>query len=220
MVDETHPNPATVAQDQRMDLILQETIHRGSNDLQMIIALLAMQARRAETSEARDALSDAMNRISVLAHARKDMSRNRPASLASALGQVCAALQLQAELQSITINLNVEEEAVTLTPSQITTLALVANELITNAIKHAFEEDKGGSITISRSDAGNGCVAIYIDDDGIPFPDPKDPDRDGLGLDLSKRLMASIGGIFISPHPGSKIFELRLPVGSSCKSIS
>ena len=50
-----------------------------------------------------------------------------------------------------------------------------------------------------------------VDDDGLPFPDAEHPSKDGLGLGLAKRLMASIGGLFIPPRPGAKIFELRVP---------
>jgi two-component sensor histidine kinase len=90
-------------------------------------------------------------------------------------------------------------------------LALVVNELATNAIKHAYEDDKSGYISVTQSTNGNGGVTVLVDDDGLPFPDPKNPSRDGLGLEIARRLMAAIGGLFIPPTAGSKIFELRLP---------
>ena len=215
MAGEAHLVSAGQAQAQRTDLLLQETIHRGSNDLQMIVGLLTLQSRRAKDPEARQALDDAVDRISVLARARADMSQSRPQSLETALKQVCTALQSQAELRSIDIILDVEKETVGLSAPQITALALVVNELSTNAIKHAFEEDKGGHITVKQSTDASGCISVHIDDDGLPFPDPKHPGTDGLGLGLSKRLMASIGGLFIAPRPGSKVFELRVPSASN-----
>jgi two-component sensor histidine kinase len=196
------------------DLLLQETIHRGGNDLQMIVGLLALQSRRVRSPEARQALSDAMERVSVLARARRDLGRDRQPSLSTALRHVCTALQSQAEPRSILIALNVERESDGLAPMQITTLALVVNELATNAIKHGYEEGTSGQILITQSSDAAGGVRVLVDDDGLPFPDPKDPSRDGLGLEIARRLMASIGGLFIPPQPGMKIFELRVPIGA------
>lgn len=201
--------PAGVA-----DLLLQETIHRGSNDLQMIVGLLALQSRRVQSPEARQALTDVMERVAVLARARRDLGRDRQPSLSAALRHVCTALQSQAEPRSILIALNVEGETTALSAMQVTTLALVVNELATNAIKHGYEEGKSGHILVTQSIDAAGGVTVLVDDDGLPFPDPRDPARDGLGLEIARRLMASVDGLFIPPMPGSKIFELRVPVGT------
>ncbi|WP_443019564.1 ATP-binding protein [Sphingomonas phyllosphaerae] len=92
-----------------------------------------------------------------------------------------------------------------------TTLALVVNELTTNAIKHAFREGGSGIIRVMISRTGAGDLVIIVEDDGVPFAGAVDSNT-GLGMGLSKRLMASIGGLFIPPPPGSKAFELRMPI--------
>ncbi|MEG8040209.1 sensor histidine kinase [Sphingomonas sp. LR60] len=193
------------------ELLLQKINHRAGNDLQMIVGLLALQSRRVTSAEAKQALTDTMERVAILAAARRELGTSRRPSLATALQHVCTALRSQAEPRSISITLKVEDDSAELTPSQITTLALVVNELATNAIKHAYEDDKSGYISITQSTDGTGGVTVLVDDDGLPFPDPKNPSRDGLGLEIAKRLMAAIGGLFIPPTAGSKIFELRLP---------
>jgi two-component sensor histidine kinase len=55
---------------QSADLLLRETNHRSCNDLQMDVGLLGVQSRRATTAEVREALSDAQQRVAVLARAR------------------------------------------------------------------------------------------------------------------------------------------------------
>jgi two-component sensor histidine kinase len=195
------------------DLLLRETNHRASNDLQLVVSLLGLQSRRAASPEVRQALSDAMERVSILARSRSAMHRERQVSLEAALRQVCEALHAQAEPRGILISLQSGHEVHGLSPHQITTLALVVNELATNAIKHAFEEGKAGHIRVTISRNGNRGVTIIVDDDGLPFPEAGD-DRDGLGLGLAKRLMASIGGLLIMPPKGLKVFELRVPVES------
>lgn len=197
--------------DQRNDLLLRETNHRCSNDLQLVVSLLALQSRRAANPEARQALTDAMERVSILARARRMMHREPHQGLQASLRQVCEALQGQAEPRSILICLKADHGEPRLEPSCITTVALVVNELATNAIKHAFEEGKPGHVKVSVVENGGHDVTILVDDDGIPFPDSK---GEGLGLGLAKRLMASIGGMLIPPRSGTKIFELRVPVKS------
>ncbi len=196
------------------DLLLRETNHRCSNDLQMVVSLLALQSRRAETPEARQALTDVMERVSILARARSALSQDRQPSIGGALRQVCEALHAQAEPRSILISMQVEQEVHGLSPHQITTLALVVNELATNAIKHAFEEGKSGHIRITAGGSPGREVTIMVDDDGLPFPEATSRSGDGLGLGLVKRLVASIGGLFIPPPPGSKVFEIRVAVQS------
>ncbi|TPG15794.1 sensor histidine kinase [Sphingomonas koreensis] len=193
------------------DLLLRETNHRCSNDLQLVVSLLALQSRRATSPEACEALNDAMERVAVLARARSTLNRDRHLTLQGALRQVCEALHAQAEPRSILVSLKVAQEVEGLSSTHITTLALVVNELATNAIKHAYEEGKTGQIQITLGRNAGNDVTVTVDDDGLPFPDPKYATGDGLGLGLVKRLMASIDGLFIMPSPGTKAFELRVP---------
>jgi two-component sensor histidine kinase len=189
------------------DLLLRETNHRCSNDLQLVVSLLALQSRRAANPEVRAALADAMERVSVLAHARRALHQERPVTLEVALRQVCDALHAQAEPRSILVSLEAVHDVQSLTANHITTVTLVVNELATNAIKHAFEEGKAGHIRVTIT-GKRGETIILVDDDGLPFPEPG---GNGLGMGIAKRLMASIGGLFIPPAPGTKLFELRVP---------
>jgi two-component sensor histidine kinase len=193
------------------DLLLRETNHRCSNDLQLVVSLLALQSRRAASVETREALSDAMERVSVLARSRAALNHQSQHSLGAALLQTCEALHAQCEPRSILLSLELATEGRTLSPSQITTLAFVVNELATNAIKHAFEVDVPGHISIKAHERDARSIVVIVDDDGLPFPE-LEGDGTGLGLGLIKRLVASIDGVFISPPPGTKTFEIRLPL--------
>ena len=207
------PSPGLRHSVQGDDLLLRETNHRCSNDLQLVVSLLGLQSRRAASPEVRQALAEAMERVAILARARSTMHRERPPTLAAAVRQVCEALQAQAEPRSILISLEATHDVHGFSATQITTLALVVNELATNAIKHAFDEGGSGHIRVSLGRNGGRDVTVIVDDDGRPFPESAS-NGDGLGMGLSRRLMASIGGLFIPPATGSKAFELRVPVAS------
>jgi two-component sensor histidine kinase len=208
----TSPSPRQPAQSD--DLLLRETNHRCSNDLQLVVSLLALQSRRVTSPEAREALTDATSRVGVLARSRAELSQQRQASLQTALRQVCEALHSLAETRSILISLQAEQDVQGLTSNHVATLALVVNELATNAIKHAFEEGKAGHISISVRQNGRREAVIIVDDDGLPFPDPTGSKDGGMGLGLVKRLVASVDGLLIPPSSGTKRFEIRVPVQS------
>lgn len=204
--------PTPVVRDD--DLLLRETHHRCSNDLQLVIGLLELQSRRSGSDEARDALGEAAQRVAVLARARNALNRNRQPSLEAALQQVCEALQVHAEPRSILVSTHVESDVRDLSPAQTSTIALVVNELATNAIKHAFD-GTGGHVRIKIGAKPGRDLTITVDDDGRPLRDAPPLAGSGLGLGLVRRMMASIGGLLIPPPPGSKTFELRVPIATA-----
>lgn len=161
-------------------------------------------------------LNDAVDRVSILARARRALDQNSPGSLDEALMRVCEALQSHAEPRSILISLTTEASPRGLSSQQIVTAALAVNELATNAIKHAFEEGKGGHVQITAREQSQ-QVVILVDDDGLPFPelDTGKSKDGGLGLGIVRRLVASAGGLVIAPTSGRKVFELRLPINAS-----
>jgi len=205
-----HSSPVSRSPLAADDLLLRETNHRCSNDLQLVVSLLALQSQRVKSAEAREALTDAMERVSVLARSRAALHQQVQHGLGAALRQVCDALHSQAEPRSILVSLELEADGQTLSPSQVTTLALVVNELATNAIKHAFEAGKAGHISIKAYERDERMTVIIVDDDGLPFPEPGKKSG-GLGLGLVKRLVESTGGLLILPPPGGKEFEIRIP---------
>jgi two-component sensor histidine kinase len=71
-------------------------------------------------------------------------------------------------------------EGTGLSPNQVAALALVVNELATNAIKHAYEEGKSGQITITVGRNASNDVTVVVNDEGLPFPDLRYSAGDGL----------------------------------------
>ena len=194
------------------ELLLRELTHRCANDLQLVVSMLELQARSTASDEARRELMEATNRVMILAHCRSALQRQETQNLDTALRQVCEALQSQAELMGVLIRLRTQAIAAPLSESQITVLALAVNELMTNALKHAFAERATGTVTVSVADGG-GQVVVTVDDDGLPFPPTADTGLrrpGGLGLGLVGRLLASVGAMIIPPRAGSKLFEIRL----------
>src|SRR5690606_3746285 len=136
--------------------------------LQLVVSLLTLQARRAASAEARQALRDAADRVLVLAQARA-RAREHQLALEGAPQQVCVALHTHAEPHALLTSLEVAADTDGLSAVEITTLALVVNELVTNAVKHAFGSAAGGRVSVGGCNEGEGTLLLPIDDDGAAF---------------------------------------------------
>jgi two-component sensor histidine kinase len=194
------------------ELLLRETNHRCHNDLQLVVGLLRLQGRSAKSEDARRTLEDVADRVAVLARSRAALSAQAALSLEAALESVCRALRVHADPRGIVIALDLTEPADWLPSANVTHLALIVNELATNALKHAFNGAPGGRIDIivGKSDARD--VVISVDDDGEPMRDPGPMPATGTGLMLVRRLIASMGGSLVPPRGAAKRFELRVPI--------
>lgn len=206
MSDLLSPGP-----EEHATLLLRETNHRCANDLQLVVSLLALQSRQAESAETRDALKEAASRVAVLARARTGLSREDQPDLGAALREVCEALHSQAEPRGIVISVKTARDVPKLAPERITTMALAVNELATNAIKHAFHERADGriSVELDRQDALK-VVVVSVEDDGLPLCIDASAHGTGMGLGLVARLVNSVGGTFSLPKSGSKRFEIKM----------
>lgn len=196
-------------------LAYQELHHRCSNDLQMIVALLHLEARRCECEIARELMMETANRVQVLAAARMALAEPGRMTINAILGRTCAALQAMAEARGVMVKLELHEPVPVLTEGASLAAAVAVNELATNCLKHAFAEDTGGKVTIVVQLTAPDCLSITVDDDGAAFPEStQNPKRSGsgLGLTLARRTLATQDGLLIAPESGSKQFTIRMPV--------
>lgn len=192
------------------DLQLRESNHRWLNDLQLITSMLSLQAKRAQSNEVREALRDIADRVSILARSRASLQNPRYQSLDDALRQICEALQSQASARGIIMSLDVQQPIPRLSHDNVTTLALIVNELATNAIKHAFLDRESGRVKVAVKQQDERYMLITVEDDGIPFRTAGEIEREGFGMSLVRKLVESIDGIVIRLD-NSKCYQIRVP---------
>jgi len=194
---------------QQRDLLLTELGHRVKNDLQRLAALLRMQAREGPP-EAAAALYGAIDRLRVVARVHERLQGGEAflavdsgrffQELVADLGETLAGLR--------PIGLFVEAEAHRLPLSQVSGAGLVANELITNALKHAFPGNRSGTIRVTfRREKEDYVLCVSDDGSGMAgaTPSAAGPHASGgLGQQLVRGLAAQIGGrIEIQAVPGA-----------------
>jgi hypothetical protein len=130
----------------------------------------------------------------------------------SLIREKCEALGGQIDERGIAIHLSVEGRAGPMAERSCDVLLMAVDELVTNAIKHAFPGD-GGTIAVAV-ECDQDVVRVKVQDDGMPIS-PADMAQPGRGLDLVARLMAGTRGKLIMPQTEAKTFMIELPVGDS-----
>lgn len=219
---------ATAAAERGKDLMLRELSHRLRNDLQTLVSLLEMQvASQPRGSAAREALSAAAARTGIVARAHARLARRGEADAAvrtgEFLGGLCDDLR-DAHLGGGVrpgVRLLAEVEDHPLALARAVPLGLVANELATNALKHAFPAGRAGTVRVRFGRRGADDYALEVEDDGVglPAPDSRPPPGNrggGQGAAIARALARRVGGdLSCGPGPGGvgTLCGLRFPVG-------
>lgn len=174
------------------DVLLEELEHRIANSLQIIASIILMKARNVQSEETRIHLQDAHNRVMSVAAVQKQLHASRgggPIAIEPYLSRLCESLASSMIGDSRPIKLKVVCEGGTATARQAESIGLVVTELVMNALKHAFPNEKTeGVITISYELAGTNWM-LSVADNGIGRPDGTFAQpKTGLGTGIIKAL--------------------------------
>lgn len=171
--------------------VIKEIHHRVKNNLQTIASLLRMQMRRTTSDEARDVLNESLNRILSISLVHETLSHHDEENIdISDVAQKLLGL-LAHSLVSKDCHVETKFSGDTLpTPSDAaTSLALVLNELITNAIIHGFEGRREGLLAVTiRRDGPDGVIIVCDDGVGMSHA-PVDTGRKHLGMAIVRTLI-------------------------------
>jgi len=179
------------------DATIREIHHRVKNNLATVAALLRLQSRRVEAPEARDALTEAMRRVTTISMVHEFLSQtlDEQVDLDEMLNRT---LRLTADVASTKTTINtVQRGSFGPIPAEhATALALVLTELVTNAVEHAFSDGReSGNIWIEVAREGQN-LRVSIVDDGVGLGG-KDVETlgqradSGLGTQIVRTLVAN-----------------------------
>ncbi|RZK83006.1 MAG: PAS domain-containing protein, partial [Methylobacterium sp.] len=197
-------------------MLVHEVDHRVKNNLQMIASLLTMQTRAIADPTAREAMKTMLTRIEALGTVHKrlyqsqDVQRFDVAEFAREL-----ASDLARGSGRTGIRLHFDLEAVEVPVEKAPPIALIMNELITNALKHTFPGEAPGRLSIVVKPDGD-HFGIGIIDDGVGMPGEVLSHRsfgkrliESLARQLNARIAWHPAGT--GPRPGTRI-DIRLPL--------
>lgn len=179
--------------------LLQEMHHRVRNNLQTISALLAMQLRRVEPqSQGAKALRESAARIQSIAAIHNLLSREDVGvtTVTAVTRQVVESAQATLVTSDAPVRFAIRGDEVRVGSRDATVLALVINELISNALTHGLAAE-GGRVEIEAT-VSDSLVTVEVRDDGpLHPPAPRSTHSSGLGLQIIETLVnEDLGGNF------------------------
>jgi two-component sensor histidine kinase len=192
--------------------LFREVHHRVRNNLQIISSLVRMKLRQTRSDDIRQNYADILGRVDAIAlvhdalYASDELSR---VPIAQYLDRLCASLvQLRRDQDRVTIRVDTQDADIGL--DQAVTLGLVTTELVTNALKHAFPDDRTGQITV-RFGCQDGTCTLTVSDDGIGMDAPSSDPRSRSGLRLVSSLALQLGATMHEATGPGTTFSLNFP---------
>lgn len=188
--------------------LLREAQHRFKNNLQVIASTLILEQQRAAGEEARQALEHVMARVMAISLAQDQLVLRQGSSVA--LAGYLAALAGAFGHQHDWLLVETDLAELDLPVDRATPLGLVVNEMMTNAVKHAFPDRHGTVYLTLRNEPGGVEGVLVVEDDGRGLGEQR---PGGWGMRLIDALVRQIGGtVEHQPSERGTRFEVRFPL--------
>lgn len=201
----------------REDMLRREIDHRVKNSLQSVSAFVRLQRGATDNPDAREALQTVEQQIGTVAVLHELLDQRTMAEsveLAPYLDRVVALLA-----STVPANISVEGrfEPLSTRAATASSLGTIVNELVANAVKHAFGGDGAGHVVLDGRHGGAGTYRITCrDDGGVASASALPNKREGLGLKIMAAAVRQLDGTLISePTPEGFSSVLEFPVVES-----
>ncbi|MCD4819588.1 MAG: PAS domain S-box protein [Candidatus Cloacimonetes bacterium] len=179
------------------NLMLQEINHRVKNNLQIICSMLKMQSRSIEDEHLLEIFRDSQNRVKSMAIIHQKLYDDKDfanVNFEKYIKSLTLNLMSSYKINRNIIKLNIEIKNVLLNINASIPCGLILNELISNALKYAFPENRKGEITI-KFNVENDIYSLIVSDNGIGFPQEINfMNPNSIGLKLIHILILQLQG--------------------------
>lgn len=194
---------------QRTATLFTELQHRVANNLMFVSSILHHQRRLiARGSVADQALADAQERILTMSrvhrHLYDPVAIDQPGRVH--LDQVCGDL-IRASGMRVTYRIEADETFLSL--EQLIPATLIVSELVTNCLKHAFNNQDSGEIIVRLQQQAEGTVLLQVADNGCG--EGACSEKKGLGAMIVQNLASQLHGHMKTEHPKGTVVSLIFP---------
>lgn len=151
------------------DVLLREVYHRVKNNLQQIDGLIAMESATLSDPEARRALAALSGRVRAMGAVHQLLISSNSVvelSVKGFISDLCRDIARSFNLGSRSISLDVQVDDSKIHIERAVIVGLLVNELVTNALKHAFPDGRPGTVTVRYWKEGSGTV-LEVADNGV-----------------------------------------------------
>lgn len=199
------------------EVLLQELHHRVANSLQIIASVLLQSARKVQSEETKLHLNDAHHRVMSVAALQKQLAASKlgDVELRPYLKTLCESIGASMIRDHDKVSLDVTSDDSITTADTSVSLGLIVTELVINALKHAFPDERSGKIQVDYSSRGPNWT-LSVGDDGVGMPDASENTKGGLGtsivLALANQLSAHVDVADMKPGTKVSVIHTYVPV--------
>ena len=197
------------------EILLREIHHRVKNNLQTISSLLDLQAESISDPKSIEAFRSSQNRIRSMALIHERLYKSENLSKIKAceyIKNLTDYLESTFIAQSGNIEMKTEVDDIYLSLDVAIPCGLIVNELVSNAMKHAFQGRKAGKVFVNLNRIENRHLRLVVKDNGIGISKNSKDENSSLGLQLVELLVKQINGKMILNTSAGTKFEITFPL--------
>jgi two-component sensor histidine kinase len=197
------------------EVLLKEIHHRVKNNLQTIVSLLNLQAGYSKDKLAVEVFKNSQERVRAMALIHERLYESRDLSQIDFQGYIHSLVAHLFESYSLKpdyVQLKMQVEDVALDIDTAIPLGLLINELVSNALKHAFPNDRKGDLRVSLGESEDEAYdyTLIVEDNGVGFPGGADfQDSQTLGMVLISSLVKKLKGIMDLDRKNGTRFAIK-----------
>jgi two-component sensor histidine kinase len=202
------------------EVLIKELHHRAKNNLQIIASLLRLQAKAATDEKVTAVLQESQHRLDALAMIHEQLyesANSRQVHLEHQANLLIANLFTAFGVDSSRISARVAIHArpeggpLVLDVDQAIPIGLILNELVSNALKHAFPDGRSGLIRV-EAQCHEDKVSLAVIDDGVGVPEDLGTRKSkSLGLQIVEILARQLRGTWELKREAGTMFRLSFP---------
>ncbi len=198
------------------DILIKEVYHRTKNNMQVIVGLFDLQARKRGDQSLEAILSEMSNRIYSMSMVHDLLYRSKnlyELKLDVYLESLLNHLLLLYETEKIELKLNLSVESIPINIQHAVPLGMVINEIISNSLKYAFPDLSQGEITVEAKRNDQNGISLKIGDNGIGLSDEFNPLKgETLGMHIIRMVIENqLFGEIIIENDAGLVYTLILP---------
>jgi len=185
------------ASNARLEALLGEVNHRVANSLQLVSAMVRLQASALTDPSAREALEDTQRRIQAIAQVHRRLYTSNDVEsvdMQEYLGALVDELAETWSTEALPRALSLAAEPIRLPTDRAVSLGVIVTELVTNACKYAYPTG-GGEVRVALRRIDDDVFLLAVEDDGCGIPEDAVPRGTGLGTKLIRAMAQSLQSI-------------------------
>jgi two-component sensor histidine kinase len=192
------------------DMLFREVHHRVKNNLQTISSLLSLQTDLLEDPQALNALESSRSRVEAMGRIHQQLYNTQDWARVDFTAFLRELVEDLLETYRLgVVDLIIDTESVYFDVDQSIHCCLLINELVTNALKHAFPDGAAGTLRVGLKPRTDGLVVLEVADDGVGLPAGLDfRETESMGLQIAISLVKNLQGQIELYRESGTIFQI------------